>query len=546
MKKLNYFFYLFLFLGLSLNAQSECQEEIKEEILLIGDSWAFFMNFDATFDIILPKWGHTNKTYYTNSILAENGATLIDFLTPERLDEIEFQLQERPDIKIVHLSLGGNDFLQNWNINFSDAETEDLKNSVISNLNSLINSIKSFQPDIQIVWSGYTYTNFEEIISTAFIPAVHPFHSTWQNMGFPDSQTLNELQNDFSTSIQSIIEADDQLSYVSAAGLMQYVFGQEAPLEVAPFGTYEAFEAPLPAGFVNYPSPQASMRDYVVFLDCFHLSGLGYQAFIDYQMQKHYHKALMDDAILIANQSGLNGSVTNSTTLENELIVGNFDATEHKTILHFETEDVLEFNTAQAELFLSIQEHSENIDDINFNIDVTSGFFGSDEGLALEDFNFSAQATAEVCYFGEVENNHWLKLSLAEELLEFISHQNQTQIRLSLVENSDSYLIFNSTDDEEFAPVLNITYGDEPSFSVVGSTAQKFKVYPNPTTSKLYFTSESKLNQDFEVSVYSINGQKMKPLINKNEIDLSHFPKGIYVLHIRNNEQTSQYKIIKE
>ena len=546
MKKLNYFFYLFLFLGLSLHAQSECEEEVKEEILLIGDSWAFFMNFDATFDIILPKWGHTNKTYYTNSILAENGATLVDFLTQERLDEIEFQLQERPDIKTVHLSLGGNDFLQNWNINFSDAETEDLKNSVISNLNSLISSIKSFQPGIQIVWSGYTYTNFEEIISTAFIPAVHPFHSTWQNMGFPDSQTLNELQNDFSASIQTIIEADDQLSYVSATGLMQYVFGQEEPLEVAPFGTYEALEAPLPTGFVNYPSPQASMRDYVVFLDCFHLSGLGYQAFIDYQMQKHYHKALMDDAILIANQSGLNGSVTNSTTLENELIVGNFDATEHKTILHFETEDVLEFNTAKAELFLSIQEHSENLEDLNFKVEVTSGFFGSDEGLAIDDYDFSAQATAEVCYFGEVENNHWLKLSLAEELLEFINHQNQTQIRLSLVENSDSYVVFNSTDDEEFAPVLNITYGDEPSFSVVGSTAQKFKVYPNPTTSKLYFTSESNLNQGFEVSVYSSNGQKMKPLINKNEIDLSHFPNGIYILHIRNNEQTFQHKIIKE
>ncbi len=546
MKKSYYIFYLFLFFGLSLNAQSECQEEVKEEILLIGDSWAFFMDFDNTFDIILPRWGHTNKTYYTNSILAENGATLVDFLTQERLDEIEFQLQERPDIKIVHLSLGGNDFLQNWNINFSDAETEDLKNSVISNLNLLINSIKSFQPGIQIVWSGYTYTNFEEIITTAFIPAVHPFHSTWQNMGFPDSQTLNELQNDFSASIQTIIEADEQLNYVSATGLMQHIFGQEEPLEVAPFGTYEALEAPLPTGFVNYPSPQVSMRDYVVFLDCFHLSGLGYQAFIDYQMQKHYHKALMDDAILIANLPNLNGSVTSSTTLENELIVGNFDATEHKTILHFETEDVLEFNTAQAELFLSIQEHSENLEDLNFKLEVTSGFFGSDEGLALEDFDFSAQATAEVCYFGEAENNHWLRLSLTEELLEFISHQNQTQIRISLVENSHSYLIFNATDDDEFAPVLNITYGDEPSLSVEESAAQKFKVYPNPTSTKLYFTSDSKLNQDFEISVYASNGQKMKPQISNNEIDFSHLPKGIYIVHIRNDEQTFQHKIIKE
>ncbi|MCH8534731.1 MAG: T9SS type A sorting domain-containing protein [Flavobacteriaceae bacterium] len=548
MIKFKYYFCFFLFLGLgfTLNAQVNCEEEVKEEILLIGDSWAFFMDFDSTFDVILPQWGHTNKTYYTNSILAENGATLVDFLTQERLDEIEFQLQERPDIKIVHLSLGGNDFLQNWNINFTDDETEDLKNSVIANLNLLIQSIKSFQPDIQIVWSGYTYTNFEEIISAAFIPAVHPFYSTWQNMGFPDSQTLNELQNDFSASIQNLIEADDQLDYISATGLMQYIFGQETPLEVAPFGTYEALEAPLPTGFINFPSPQASMRNYVVFLDCFHLSGLGYQAFINYQMQKHYHKALMDDAIFIANQSNLNGSVTSSTTLENELIVGNFNATEHKSILNFETENALNFNTAQAALFLSIKEHSEEVENIVFSVEVTSGFFGTDEGLGEEDFNFTAEASAEVCYFGEAENNHWLKLNLSEELLEFINHQNQTQIRLSLVDHSDAYLIFNATNNEEFAPVLNITYGDEPSFSVEESVTQSFKIYPNPTTSKLYFSSDTPLHSDFEVSIYSSNAQPMKPLIHENEIDISHFPNGVYILQIKSNLQVHQQKIIKE
>ena len=543
--KLLFLFLCYLSINLCSQAQNQCQENTEEKILLVGDSWAFFMDFDDTFNQVLPTWGHTNKTYYTNSILAENGATLTDFLQPEKLDEIELQLQQKPSIDVVHLSLGGNDFLQNWNIDFTDQETDDLKNSVINNLITLINHIKSYRPNIQILWSGYTYTNFEEIISTSFIPALHPFNNTWASMGFPDNESLNLILNDFSNSIIDLSETDTQLDFVNATGLMQHIFGQETNLAVAPFGSYPPLDAPLPIGFINYPSPQISMRNYSAFIDCFHLSAAGYAAFINYQTQKYYHKVLMDDSFFITENNNLSGSLTETSTLNDLFVIGDFNNTEHKLILNFPTENQLDFNTAEAELFVRIKEEANITENLSFLVEVKSGFFGSTESIEADDFTFVADASSEVCYFGDADEEKWLRLSLNDSLLASINNQNQTQIRISLTEDSSGYIQFFDASDEDFAPVLNITYGDEPSLSTSFETAKNFSVYPNPTSSKIYFDFLEGNLEGLQIKVFNLNGVEMKPVVHKNAIDISEFPNGTYILRLTHSESSMHTKIIK-
>jgi hypothetical protein len=532
------------FTGVSF-AQDDCQENIEEKILLIGDSWAFFMDLDDTFNQVLPSWGHTDKTYYTNGILAENGATLEDFLEPEKLEEIEFQLQQKPDIEIIHLSLGGNDFLQNWNISFTDVETEDLKNGIILDLNLLISTLKSFRPDIQIVWSGYVYTNFEEIISAFFIPSIHPFYGTWEGMGFPDNESINEVLNDFSESILAITEADTQLDFVLAPGLMQNIFGQDIPLEIAPFGSYPPLDAPLPFGYVNYPSPQLTFRDYGAFLDCFHLSPAGYVSFIDYQTQKYYHKALMDDVFFIAENDNLNGSITENNSIEDDFIIGNFNNTEHKIIFNFPTENQLEFNTAAAEIFLRIKDEANLTEDLSFLVEVKSGFFGTAETIEINDFSFIADASSEVCFFGNTEEEDWLRLSLDASLLASINNENQTQVRISLAENTNAYIEFYNASNVDFAPVLNLTYGDEPSLSTSSNIASSLKIYPNPTTSKIYFSDSEILTESSQIRIFDMNGKELKPEILQNAVDISEFVNGTYILQIGTSTSLSQHKIIK-
>ena len=68
------------------------------------------------------------------------------------------------------------------------------------------------------------------------------------------------------------------------------------------------------------------------------------------------------------------------------------------------------------------------------------------------------------------------------------------------------------------------------------------KVYPNPTTDKLIIVSKNLKNS----ILYNINGQKVLES-DRNELNVSQLPTGIYLLHTSNNQnQLSTFKIIKK
>ncbi len=80
-------------------------------------------------------------------------------------------------------------------------------------------------------------------------------------------------------------------------------------------------------------------------------------------------------------------------------------------------------------------------------------------------------------------------------------------------------------------------------------TTNNFIVYPNPTTSKVYFDN---INYNFkELSIFNYLGQEVSKSIftssiQNQEIDLSNLAKGIYVIKLSNSETTKSIKIVKE
>jgi hypothetical protein len=114
------------------------------------------------------------------------------------------------------------------------------------------------------VWSGYVYPNFGEVLGI-LSPAAqssHAFFDTWDGMGQPTFLQINEILNSFSASVEAYADSDPQVDFVKCTGVLQHVFGQTTPLAVAPGGTYVQFEAPMPIGYPEYPSPMNTMRDY--------------------------------------------------------------------------------------------------------------------------------------------------------------------------------------------------------------------------------------------------------------------------------------------
>ena len=141
----------------------------------MGDSWAFFMGVDQTINTVLEKWGHSGYTYFTNLTIAENGAETDDFLNPDKQAEIQARIDEFPSIEVVHLSIGGNDVLGDWHISFTQQQTDSLRDAVQERLLEVIEFIKTTRPGIRILWSGYCYPNFGEVIGS--LPAISPTSS---------------------------------------------------------------------------------------------------------------------------------------------------------------------------------------------------------------------------------------------------------------------------------------------------------------------------------------------------------------------------------
>lgn len=540
--------YLLLFLVpfITQFSISQCSESEDDRVLLVGDSWAFFMGVDQTINDVFQQWGHSDKKFYTNLTLAENGAETIDFLEQGKQDEIEQQLTDRPTIDIVHLSIGGNDVLGSWNTNMTQQQTDLIKNQVRDSIIAVIDFIQSVRPGIQVVWSGYCYSNFEEVIESQLIPSLHPFYGTWEDMNFPDNETINGILNEFTDLMYDTYENDPNVHVVKATGMMQYTFGQIDPLEIAPFGTYQPGVAPLTQGFVDYPSPIPSMRNYGVTKDCFHLSIQGYEDLIAYQAQKYYHKALMDDKYFIAENSPATGSVSSDGTIDSLLKLGDNGGEQFETVLTFDTQGELDSVVASARLYLFRKEQigTDPIDG-DLVLKIKNGNFGQTIVVEADDYGINGSDLATPCVFGENQDGSWIRLELPGQLLPFINGFRKTQIKISSAEGNGAFLEFGGASDAEFAPVLDITYGNQSVVSLPEQNISDLVVYPNPVQNILRIESES--IDVLEVEVINLLGNLVldSSSFSNGRINVSALPKGTYFLKIQTDLGLESRKFIK-
>lgn len=535
--------FVFMLLG-KLHAQ--CTETNETKVLLVGDSWAWFMSVDGTIDNVFKTWGFSNYKYLTNSNLAINGSETDDFIKPEAEAEIRTQLQNNPSIEVVHLSIGGNDFLGDWNVNMTQAETDTLGAQVLVRLDSLIRFIKSCKPGIKVLWSGYCYTNFKEVITEFFSPTNHPFYGTWHGMGEPDFIQLNSLQNYISAGVSTYCNQTTDVHYVSAMGLMQYVYGQTTPMSVPPTGTYAPYTQPLPLGDPNYPSPKESMRDYGLTKDCFHLSPAGFRHLISYHTQKFYHKLLMDDFYALADNSSQTGSVSSAGNVSGSLYVGESGGEQFATVLTFNTANMLDTTLAKASLFLRRKTLTGNNPvSSTIEVKVKSGNFGATAIVEAADYTASGDVAGNPCLFGSNEaNGDWIRLDLPANMLPYINNNANVQFIVTTPGATGGKTEFYDATDPDFAPVLNTKYGQVTGIREA-KDANVFKVYPNPTTGRLTIETTGEPVTGVEVS-NMLGAVVLTPQLRNNSIDISNLPAGMYTLSITTKNGKTGQRIYRE
>ena len=552
MKKTILIFFLAFCFHINIQAQCEPDDEVK--VLLIGDSWAFFMSADLTFNTIFERWGHSEYFFITTINLAENGAETDDFLETDKQEEIQQMLDEIPSIKAVHLSIGGNDFLGNWHVDMTEEQVDSLEENVFGRLESVVDFIKQARPGITVVLSGYTYPNFEEVIEDADpFQEFHPFYDRWEGMGFPSFLEINSLLNDISGKMVDYAASDPQVEFVNSTGILQHTFGQNDPLGVSPGGTYEAGTTSMPYGIPDMPSPKNSMRDYELTKDCFHLSARGYRDFIGYQTRKFYHKFLMDDKQLLAINTTQNGSVSSADAVSADLLLGEMEGESYSTVLTFNTFNVpADAIIEKAQIFLRIENMNGN-NPIGGELDVKikSGNFG--ESIELEAVDYIADADAQElsCRLGSNDNvGHWIRLDLPTDMIPLITNsitsELPTQFIISSPDASGGMVTFTGTDDPELAPVLNLKY--DPSFTSPVENLEdwttQINVFPNPTSNILKIENNGISIQ--EIHVLNVIGEMQNVYkTSLNTIDLSGMAEGIYLIQFFTEKGMLTKKIVK-
>lgn len=530
----------------SIQVLAQCPENSEDKVLLVGDSWAFFMGVDGTINNVFEDWGFPEYKFYTNLTLAENGAETVDFFKPSKQNEISSKLLSKPSIKFVHLSIGGNDVLGSWKSqSFTEQQVDEMILATEDSLNQVIDFIKSVRPDITIVWSGYAYPNFEEVIKSFLIPSQHPFYSTWDKMEKPSFQEINELLNRFSDDVEAMYANDPRVFYVKAPGITQYTYGQTSALGVPPSGTYPAYTAPLPYGYVNYPSPKNSMRNYGITKDCFHLSQQGFKDLVGYTTQKFYHKALMDDTYIIASDNQTNGSVSSDGTVSSQLLLGEEGGINYKTLLTFETMNQLTYNVEKASIFLHrIQQTGGNPVEESIEIEVKNGAFGASFAVEPVDYTATGTQSGTPCLHGSNTDGNWVRLDLPIELLPFITNNENTQFKIISGITASAKVEFSNVDDPDFAPVLNITYGTTPTLSIAEDfISPELIIYPNPTSTTLHVAL--KYADFIQANLYSLDGKQVMESIESN-MNVMGISPGTYILRVNTSKGVLYQKVVIE
>ncbi len=240
----------------------------ETRVLIVGDSWAEFTWIFGSLDLAFDRAGFPDIAA-KGDVTAIGGSTASQWREPGYLALIDQELAANPEIDVIHLCIGGNDFLYEWNTSMTLEEEEDLFQRILTDIGAVIEYILIGYPGIQIVFCGYDYPNLEEIREwdpmTWFL---------WFSMGMPDPVTINDAMIRMSELVIDGGLEVPSLHVINHMGLMQWVFGYPGhgipPRSLPLPGNEPSGYEPLAGGDPTLPSPPEAM------LDGIHLGFRGY------------------------------------------------------------------------------------------------------------------------------------------------------------------------------------------------------------------------------------------------------------------------------
>jgi len=248
-------------------------------VLLVGDSWAWYIDqFDAL-DQVFAASGHADVGA-RGATTAIPGTTTADWNGASLRNALQAEIQNHPEIDVIHLYLGGNDVLGAWNTSYTTAQEDALFQQMATNLQSLITFIHGLDPTLEIVYGTYDYVNLEEMRQQNVFDLL-----LWLNLGSPTPLELNQVMARGTAAIFAAIGNDPMVHLQNHSGLMQWAFGDPlrglAPHSVPLPGRAPGYRPRL-GGIPTQPSPARAMTDGI------HLNQQGYMVLAAHDTREFY------------------------------------------------------------------------------------------------------------------------------------------------------------------------------------------------------------------------------------------------------------------
>lgn len=263
------------------------------QVLVFGDSWA--EGIVPALRSVFANHGYADVTVEET----EFWGLAARLSSAEGLEYIAEELGQRPDIDIVHLSIGHNDVhcvlvndqcTFNWNPAMAGTAAEDeILDTIIADTETIVDHIQSIRPEVKIFIQSYDYMRPRDNIPQRGTPTENnAVHTKWADRA------------------AELAARKPKLTFLNLMGLMQSTYGFDG-ITHTPYDP----TTPIPAGDPSLPDPTLpSPSD--AFRDITHLTSQGAQVFAKGQYEGFYSSALVGDGFRI--NPGLNDAWYNPLT----------------------------------------------------------------------------------------------------------------------------------------------------------------------------------------------------------------------------------------
>ncbi len=155
----------------------------------------------------------------------------------------------------------------------------------------------------------------------------------------------------------------------------------------------------------------------------------------------------------------------------------------------------------------------------------------------------------------DIRSGDYIKVyngSNAQALL--IGSYNNDNLPPELISSGSTMFIQFVTDDHDTGLGFQARWSNDPEFTGIDNISQDLiKIYPNPANDKLFIEINDLTGNDFRLFIYNRLGQMIqnRQLENpggqiREELDISDFKEGVYLIRIVTSEDIYVQKVIKE